>query len=213
MINVLIADDHPVVRHGLRQIVAGTTDIQVAAEATNGHEVFERLERTSIDAVVLDLSMPGIEGLEILKQIRQDHPRLPVLVLTMHSENQFAIRALKAGAAGYLTKDTAPAELIGALRHIVAGGRFISPLVAEAIASHLGADSDQPLHERLSDREYQVLRMIADGMSTREIAAALSLSAKTVSTYRARVLEKMRLRNTSELTAYVVRNKLTSGPH
>jgi two-component system invasion response regulator UvrY len=209
MVHILIADDHPVVRQGIRQIVSATPDIHAAAEATNGREVFENLEHTAIDAVVLDLSMPGIDGLEVLKRIRREHPKIPVLVLTMHSEEQFAVRSLKAGAAGYLTKDSAPAELVNAIRRVIAGGRCISPSVAEKLAAHLGPDGEKPPHERLSDREYQVLRLIADGMSTRDISAALSLSAKTVSTYRARVLEKMHLRNAAELTAYVLRNRLS----
>ena len=208
MIRVLIADDHPIVRQGLRQILSGTADVAVAAEATDGRELLEQMRRSLCDVVLLDLTMPGSDGMDVLKALRREWPETPVLVLTMHSEDQFAVRALRAGAAGYLTKDSAPSELVGAIRKIVAGGRYISPWVAERLASHFGPDDERPAHERLSDREYQVLRLIAAGKSTREIAEMLSLSAKTVGTYRARILEKMRMRTAAELTAYAVRNRL-----
>jgi two-component system, NarL family, invasion response regulator UvrY len=209
MIRVFIADDHPVVRQGIRQIVAATDDIVVGEEATTGPEVLERLPETACDLLLLDLSMPGLEGIDLLKQVKRDRPSLAVLVLTMHSEEQFAVRALRAGANGYLTKDSAPAELVGAVRKIVGGGRYISLALAERLAGHLGPESAQPVHERLSDREYQVLRLIAAGHSTRQIALMLSLSVKTVGTYRARLLEKMQMRTAAELAAYAVRNRLT----
>jgi two-component system, NarL family, invasion response regulator UvrY len=208
MIRVLIADDHPIVRQGVIQILSSTRDIVVAAEATSGRELMHQVAVTPCDIVLLDLTMPGSDGLDVLKQLRREAPQTPVLVLTMHSEDQFAVRSLRAGASGYLTKDSAPSELVGAIRKIVAGGRYISPLMAERLAAHLGPDAEQPLHERLSDREYQVLRLIAAGKSTREIAAQLSLSTKTVSTYRARILEKMEMRSAAELTAYAVRHHL-----
>ena len=208
MIKILIADDHPVVRQGIRQIVGQTGDLSIVDEATNSQEVLERVGRVPIDIVLLDLSMPGMDGLDLLKQLKREHPRMPVLIVTMHSEHEFAIRALKAGASGYLTKDSAPVELVGAVRRIVGGGHYLSPWIAERLAVHLGPDNEKPPHDSLSDREYQILRMIAAGRSTREISEQLSLSMKTVSTYRARVFEKMKMKNAAELTAYVVRNRL-----
>jgi two-component system invasion response regulator UvrY len=209
MTRVAIVDDHPVVRQGIRQIVTGTDDIVVALEATSGRELVDRLLDADVDLVLLDLSLPDIDGLELLKQLRRDRPALPVLILTMHSEEQFAIRTLRAGASGYLTKDSAPGELVGAIRKVVGGSRYLTPQLAERIAAHLGPESDRPAHERLSDREYQVLRMIATGKTTREISSELALSVKTVSTYRARLLEKMGMRSTAEVTAYAVRHRLT----
>jgi len=209
MTRVFIADDHPVVRQGLRQIVSSTNELTVAGEATSGQELLEQLAATPCDAILLDLSMPGLDGMDLLKILHREWPRTPVLVLTMHSEDQFAVRALRAGAAGYLTKDSAPAELLGAIRKIVSGGKYISTWLAEKLATHLGPDAERPAHERLSDREYQVLRLIAIGKSTREIAADMTLSVKTVATYRSRLLEKMGMRTPAELAAYAVRNGLT----
>jgi two-component system, NarL family, invasion response regulator UvrY len=209
MIRVFIADDHPVVRKGIRQIVSDIPDIVIAGEATNGREALELIGNVvPCDLVLLDLSLPDVDGLDVIKRLKRRHPALRVLVLTMHSEDQFAIRALKAGAAGYLTKDGAPSELIGAIRKIVAGGRHVNPRLAERLVAHLGPDAERPIHERLSDREYQVLRMIAAGKNTREISAELSLSVKTVSTYRSRLLEKMNMRTAAELAAYAVRHHL-----
>lgn len=208
MIGVFIADDHPVVRQGIRQIVAATDDITVVDEATTGHEALQRLTDIQCDLVLLDLSLPDIDGLDLLKQLRRVHPQRPILILTMHSEDQFALRALKAGASGYLTKESAPAELVGAVRKVVAGGRYISQRLAESLAAHLGPDAEKPAHERLSDREYQVLRLIAAGRSTRDISTQLSLSSKTVSTYRARLLDKMGMKTSAELMAYAVRHHL-----
>lgn len=208
MIGVFIADDHPVVRQGIRQIVATTDDITVVDEATTGHETLQRLTEIHCDLVLLDLSLPDIDGLDLLKQLKREHPQRPILILTMHSEDQFALRALKAGASGYLTKESAPGELVGAVRKVVAGGRYISQRLAESLAAHLGPDEEKPAHERLSDREYQVLRLIAAGRSTRDISTQLSLSSKTVSTYRARLLDKMGMKTSAELTAYAVRHHL-----
>jgi two-component system invasion response regulator UvrY len=209
MIRVFIADDHPVVRKGIRQIVADTSDIVIVGEATNGREAIELVGYiVACDLVLLDLSLPDRDGLDVLKQLRREHPSVRVLVLTMHSEDQFAVRALKAGAAGYLTKDGAPAELIGAIRKIVAGGRHVTARLAERLVAHLGPDAEQPAHERLSDREYQVLRMIAAGKSTRQISAELALSVKTVNTYRSRLLDKMNMKSAAELAAYAVRHHL-----
>jgi two-component system invasion response regulator UvrY len=208
VIRILIADDHPVVRQGIRQIVGSTPDIVVADDVTDGRDVVSRTRRSVPDLVLLDLSMPGLDGLDVLKQLKRDRPKTPVLILTMHSENQFAVRALKAGASGYLTKDSAPTELVGAIRKVMAGGRYLSPWLAEKLADHLGPDSDRPSHEKLSDREYQILRLIASGKSTRDISTSLSLSVKTIGTYRSRIFEKMGLRTPAELAAYVVRNRL-----
>jgi two-component system invasion response regulator UvrY len=208
MIRVLIADDHPIVRQGVRQILSATDDIVVSAEATSGRQLLERMPEMACDIVLLDLTMPGSDGLDVLKVIRRDFAAIPVLILTMHSEDQFAVRSLRAGAAGYLTKDSAPAELVGAIRKVVGGGRYISPWLAERLAAHFGPEPDKPVHERLSDREYQVLRLIASGKTTREIAVTLSLSSKTVATYRSRILEKMGMHSAAELTAYAIRNQL-----
>jgi DNA-binding NarL/FixJ family response regulator len=208
MIRVLIADDHPIVRQGLMQILSGTDDIVVAGEATTSRELLQLMAATPHDIVLLDLTLPGEEGLDALKTMRQQFSQTPVLVLTMHSEDQFAVRSLRAGASGYLTKDSAPANLVGAIRRVVSGGRYISPKLAERLAAHVGPETEKPIHERLSDREYQVLRLIAAGKSTREIAGTLSLSVKTVSTYRSRILEKMEMRSAAELTAYAVRHHL-----
>src|ERR1044072_995971 len=197
MIGVFIADDHPVVRQGIRQIVAATDDITVVDEATTGHETLQRLAEIQCDLVLLDLTLPDIDGLDLLKQLKREHPQRPILILTMHSEDQFALRALKAGASGYLTKESAPGELVGAVRKVVAGGRYISQRLAESLAAHLGPDEGKPAHERLSDREYQVLRLIAAGRSTRDISTQLSLSSKTVSTYRARPDRKSTRLNSS----------------
>jgi DNA-binding NarL/FixJ family response regulator len=208
MIRVLIADDHPIVRQGLIQILSSTDDIVVAGEATTSRELLQQMATIPHDIVLLDLTMPGEQGLDALKTMRQDFPQTPVLVLTMHSEDQFAVRSLRAGASGYLTKDSAPANLVGAIRRVVSGGRYISQRLAEHLAAHVGPETEKPVHERLSDREYQVLRLIAAGKSTREIATALALSIKTVSTYRSRILEKMEMRSAAELTAYAVRHHL-----
>jgi two-component system invasion response regulator UvrY len=211
-IQVTIADDHPIVRQGVQQILSGTEDISVAAEATDGHQLLAQMSAHPCDIVLLDLSMPGGDGLDVLQALRREWPATPVLVLTMHSEDQFAIRCLRLGARGFLTKDSAPGELVTAIRKIVGGGRYISPAVAERLAAHLGPGPERPPHERLSDREYQVLRLIACGKSTREIAAMLSLSGKTVGTYRTRILEKMDMHSAAELTAYAVRHQLTDPP-
>jgi two-component system, NarL family, invasion response regulator UvrY len=206
---VVIADDHPIVRQGLRQIIADAGDVVVAAEATTGSELLALLPGVRCDIVLLDLSMPGSDGLDVLKTLRRDWPQTPVLVLTMHSEDQFAVRSLKAGASGYLTKDSAPSELMGAIRRIVAGGRYITPSIADRLVEQLDASAQRPLAERLSDREYQVLRLIAAGKTTREIARALSVSQKTIGTYRTRIREKLHLQTTAELLAFAVRHQLT----
>jgi len=209
VIRIVIADDHPVVRQGIRQIVGAAGDMLIADEATDGRELLQRARSTPHDLVLLDLSMPATDGLDVLKQLKRERPKVPVVILTMSPEEQFAIRALKAGAAGYLVKEAAPIELIAAIRKAVAGGRYLSARVAERLADHLVGNVEGPLHDGLSDREYQVMRLIAAGKPTRQIAEELALSVKTISTYRARIFEKMRMRSPAELAAYVVRNQLS----
>ena len=208
MIRVLIADDHAVVRQGLKQILRDTREMVVAGEAVNGQEVLEKVRAAAWDVVILDISMPGHSGLDILKELKCERPKLPVLVLSMYSEDQFAMRVLKAGASGYLTKDSAPDELVKAIRKVVSGGKYVSPFLAEKLAFEIGMDSSKLPHETLSDREFQVLRMIATGKAVKEIAAELSLSVKTISTYRARLLQKMNLTTNAELIHYAIQNRL-----
>ena len=208
MIKIFIADDHPVVRQGVRQIVASHDDLVVAGEATTGRETVERLPQLTCDVVLLDLSLPDIDGLDLLKELRRARPQMPVLVLTMHSEAQFAVRALKAGAAGYVTKESAPSELVTAIRKVVVGGHYVTAGLAERLAANISGGGAMP-HESLTDREYQVFRLMAAGQSSRQIATALSLSIKTVSTHRARIFEKMQMTSAAQLAAYAVRNRLT----
>lgn len=208
MIEILIADDHAIVREGLKQIVAETSDIVVTDEASTGHEVLDKVRDNDYDVVVLDISMPGGDGLNILKQIKREIPKLSVLVLSIHPEEQYAVRALKAGAAGYLTKESAPDELISAIRRVSTGRKFVSSFLAEKLAFDLESDLEKPLHEILSDREYQVMCMIASGKRAKEIAEELCLSIKTISTYRSRILEKMRMKNNAELTHYAIKQGL-----
>jgi two-component system invasion response regulator UvrY len=208
MIRTLIADDHAVVRQGLKQILGGTPEMTVAGEATTGQEVLDKVRAEAWDVVILDISMPDRSGLDVLKQLKSERPKLPVLVLSMHSEDQYAVRVLKAGASGYLTKDSAPDELVKAIRKVVSGGRYVSSFLAEKLAFEIGTDSSRVPHETLSDREFQVLRLIAAGKSVTEIAAELSLSVKTVSTYRARLLQKMNLGTNAELMHYAMQNHL-----
>jgi two-component system invasion response regulator UvrY len=208
MIRALIADDHAVVRQGLKQILGDTPEMLVAGEATTGQEVLDKVRAEAWDVVILDISMPDRSGLDVLKQLKSERPKLPVLVLSMHSEDQYAVRVLKAGASGYLTKDSAPDELVKAIRKVVSGGRYVSSFLAEKLAFEIGTDSSRLPHETLSDREFQVLRLIAAGKSVTEIAAELSLSVKTVSTYRTRMLQKMNLGTNAELIYYAIRNHL-----
>ena len=208
MIKVLIADDHPIVRQGLRQILAGTDDMVVAGEAVNGQEALEQVQAGEWDVLVLDITLPDRSGFDILKEVKRDQPHLPVLVLSIHAEEQFAVRLLKAGASGYLTKENAPDELVKAIRKVMDGGKYISPGLAETLAFGLDATSDQPRHETLSDREFQVMQLMASGKTPMEIAEVLSLSAKTVSTYRTRLLEKLNLKTNAELIRYAFEHDL-----
>jgi len=212
MIRVLIADDHAIVRDGLKQIFKETSDIVVAGEAANGTEVIEKIKFEKYDLVVLDISMPGRGGLDVLKYIKLHNPTLPVLVLSMYSEDQYAIRVLKAGASGYLTKETASEQLISAVRRISEGHKYVSLDLAEKLADSLDTNHRKSGYEALSDREFQVLRLIGSGMTVGEIAEELSLSVKTISTNRARILEKMGMKNNAELICYAIRHNLVKQP-
>ncbi len=208
MIKILIADDHAIVREGLKQILLESPDLVVVAEASTGQEVLDKVAKNDLDLVVLDISMPGRGGMDILKEIKSLKPKLPVLILSMYPEEQYAVRVLKSGASGYLTKESAPIELVKAIRQISQGKKYISPSLAEKLAVDLEVSPDKPPHETLSDREYQVMCMIASGKTLKEIADGLSLSIKTISTYRSRILEKMNMRTNAELTHYAVKNRL-----
>ncbi|MCL4176662.1 MAG: response regulator transcription factor [Verrucomicrobia bacterium] len=205
---ILITDDHAVVRQGLRLILADHFKKAVFGEARNATEALARVWKEKWDVVVLDITMPGRSGLEVLKEIKRSRPKLPVLVLSMHPEDQFAVRLLKAGAAGYLTKESAGEELVGAIKKVVGGGRYISPSLAERMAAYLTIDVQKAPHERLSDREFLILRMFASGKQVSQIAGELSLSVSTVSTYRARILEKMDMKNNAQLTHYALQKEL-----
>jgi two-component system, NarL family, invasion response regulator UvrY len=205
---ILIADDHAVVRHGLKQILAGAFKRASFGEAADSQQTLERVWKERWDVVILDLTMPGRSGLQVLVEIKRAYPKLPVLILSIHPEDQFAVRLLKAGAAGYLTKETAPEELVGAVRKAIAGGRYISPGLADKMASLLVNEAPGAPHEKLSDREFLILNLIASGKSVSVIARELSLSVKTISTYRGRVLEKMGLSNNAQLVHYAFQNRL-----
>lgn len=208
IIKVFIADDHAIVREGLKQILADTRDIIVAGEAENGLDAIKLFRKSECQVMLLDISMPDRSGIDVLKQIKKEKPELAVLMLSMHREDQYAIRSLKAGASGYLTKQSAPRELVTAIRQVAGGLKYISPALAQELANHVGDDHEAPPHDTLSDREYQTLTMIASGKTVGMIAKELSLSVKTVSEYRARLLVKMKLKNSAELTHYAIRNQL-----
>ncbi len=207
-IRILIADDHPIVREGYKKILSDTPDMVVSDEAGNGQEVLNYIRKKDYDLILLDISMPGRSGLEILKELKTERPKLPVLILSIYPEEQYAVRAFRAGASGYLTKASAPNELISAIRKISQGGRYISSSMAEKLTYYLDIDSTKAPHEALSDREYQVMLMIASGKTVSEIAEELCLSVKTISTYRTHILEKMKMKNNAEITLYAVQNKL-----
>ncbi len=208
VLKIVIADDHAVVRQGLKLILAEAFRRATFGEAQNVPELLDLMKKDKWDAVVMDLSMPGGNGLDTLKLIKHDHPQVPVLILSMYPEDQYAVRTLKAGAAGYLTKESASEELVNALHKVLRGGKYINASVAEKLLLHLDSDGERPPHEMLSDREYQVMCMIASGKEVGKIAEELSLSVKTVSTYRARILEKMNMKTNAELTHYAIQNKL-----
>lgn len=210
MIKVLIADDHSVVRSGIKQILSDESDMQVAGEACNSQEVIEKISNEKYDVLVLDITMPGKSGLEVLTDVKKIRSEIPILILSMHPEEQYAVRALRSGASGYLTKESAPEELVVAIRKINGGGKYVSGSLAEVLAFDLedrGKGSVIP-HENLSDREFQVLCLLASGKSVKEISKELFLSVKTISTYRTRILEKMKMKSNSELTYYAIQNKL-----
>jgi two-component system invasion response regulator UvrY len=208
VIRVLIADDHPLVRSGLVHILQQEPDFYPPGEAENSDQALQRIEEKPWDVVVLDIAMPGRSGLETLSEIKRLHPPLPVLIMSMHSEEQFAIRAIKSGASGYINKNEAAPELVRAIRRILSGRKYVSAALAEVMAKAIESGEDRPLHETLSNREYHVVCRIAAGKSLSEIAEATTLSVKTISTYRSRALEKMSMRTNAELTRYAIRNGL-----
>jgi two-component system invasion response regulator UvrY len=207
-IRVLIADDHAIVREGLKYILADTPDIEVCADTDSGVDAVRLLRSDEADVLLLDISMPDKNGIDVLKQVRKEFPRLAVLMLSMHREDEYAIRALKAGAGGYLNKQSAPVELVNAIRQVAAGKKYISSFLAQELANQVGDSHENALHATLSDREYQTLTMIASGKTVSDIATELALSVKTISMYRARLLEKMKLRHNAELTHYAIKNNL-----
>lgn len=208
MIRILVADDHTVVREGVRQILAGLDDMAVEEEAESGQEAIEKVLKGNCDMVLLDISMPGRSGLEILEDILNLRPKMPVLILSMHPEEQYAVRALRAGASGYLTKASAANELIGAIRKVVSGGKYVTASLAERLARDIDSKADKQPHENLSNREFQVMLLLASGNSVGEIADELCLSVKTVSTYRTRIMDKMGMKKNAELTFYAMNNHL-----
>ena len=208
MIRVVLADDHAIVRAGLKELLTATGDIAVIGEATNGQDVLAAVRKGGFDVLVLDMSMPGRSGIELIKLVKAEEPKLRVLVLSMHSEKQYAVRAVRAGASGYLTKETAADELVAAIRRVAAGGAYITPETAERLVLDTRAGTEGAPHGRLSDREFEVFRMIVAGRSVTDIAAELNLSVKTISTHKARILEKMELSSQSELVRYAFENGL-----
>lgn len=208
MIKVMITDDHAIVRQGLKQILSETDDISVTGEAENGFQALKLVRQYGFDVILLDISLPDRNGIEVLKQIKKEYPSMAVLMLSMHNESEFALRALKGGASGYLNKQSAPAQLVTAIRTVASGHKYITPVLAEELANTVTGGSDQPLHTTLSDREYQTLCMIAAGKALSEISVAMCLSPKTVSVYRARLMEKLKLANNSELIRYAIKHNL-----
>ncbi|AMO24760.1 response regulator transcription factor [Ramlibacter solisilvae] len=208
MIRLVIADDHAIVREGLKRIVAEAPGLQVEAEAADGNEVIRLVREREFDVLVLDLSMPGRSGMELIKLVKSERPRLRILVLSMHQETQYAVRAIKSGASGYLTKESAPAQLVQAIQKVAAGGAFISAEVAEQLALGAMPGGEKPPHETLSDREFEVFRQLVAGVSVTDIAGQLKLSVKTVSTHKANLMQKLGLHNQSELVRYAIRHGL-----
>ena len=208
MIKVVVVDDHAVVREGLKRIVSESGGMTVTGEAADGLEAMRVIKSEPCDVVLLDITMPNKSGLDVLKELHAESPRLPVLVLSVHPEDQYAVRVLRAGAAGYVTKESAPAKLVQAIRKVVRGGKYVSPSLAERLVFDLGADKDKAPHELLSDREYQVLCLISSGKTVTQIANELALSIKTVSTYRVRILEKLKMKNNAEMTRYAIQEGL-----
>jgi two-component system, NarL family, invasion response regulator UvrY len=205
---ILIADDHPIVRHGLKQYLASDPELSVIGEATNGSDFLELARKTEWDVALMDFTMPGRSGLELLSDLKREFPERPVLVLSIHSEQLHATSALKAGAAGYITKESAPQELAEAIRKVSAGGRYVSPQLGELLATEIASGSQRSPHETLSDREYRVMWMLASGKQINAIAREMTLSPSTVSTYRTRILKKLHVKNNAELVHYAVRHQL-----
>jgi DNA-binding NarL/FixJ family response regulator len=216
MIRVVIADDHTIVREGLKQVLSAASDLTIVGEAQNGQEVLQRVREQDFEVLLLDMSMPGKSGIELIKQVRAEKPRLRIMVLSMHQEPQYAVRAIKAGASGYLTKESASAQLVSAIRKVAGGGAFITDAVAEQLALGAMPQTDGPPHHLLSDREFQVFRLLVAGRTVSEIAEQLNLSVKTVSTHKARIMQKMNMSNPAELIRYAIQHGLTedsgSGP-
>jgi DNA-binding NarL/FixJ family response regulator len=208
VIRVVIADDHQILREGLKQLLQAAGDVVIAGEAGDGFEVLERVRTLDFDVLLLDMSMPGKSGVELIRQVKSEKPKLRILVLSMHEEHQYAVRAIRAGASGYLTKESAAAKLVAAIRKVGSGGAFISAEVAERLAQEAMPHAEGPPHAALSDREYQVFRMLVNGQTVTEIAATLHLSGKTVSTHKARLMEKLGVENNAELVHYAVRHRL-----
>ncbi len=211
MIRIVIADDHTIVREGLKQLLGAAGDIEVAGEARDGHEVMKCVRELDFDLLLLDMSMPGKSGIELIKLVKAEKPKLRVLVLSMHEEHQYAVRAIRAGASGYLTKESASGQLVAAIRKVATGGAFISAGVAEQLALGAMPDAQGPLHGALSDREFQVFRMLAEGKSISDIAERLSLSVKTVSTHKANILHKMNMATSGDLIRYAIAHRLVEG--
>jgi two-component system, NarL family, invasion response regulator UvrY len=213
MLKVLIADDHPVVRQGVKQILTEELQLKQFDEARNAREVLEKVSRNKWDILILDINLPDMSGLEILRQLKKVHPDLPVLVLTVFDEDQIAIRVLKAGASGFVTKETMPNELIAAVKKIHSGGKYVSPSLAEKLVFNIYTEDEKPLHHKLSNREYQVICLIAAGKSVKQIAEELYLSIQTIRTYRTRILEKMELNTDAELIHYAIQHGLIHPPN
>ncbi len=212
MIRIVIADDHTIVREGLKQVLSAASDLAVVGEAQNGQEVMQRVRELEFDVLLLDMSMPGKSGIELIKQVRAEKPKLRVLVLSMHQEQQYAVRAIKAGASGYLTKESASAQLVSAIRKVAGGGAFITEAVAEQLALGAMPQADGPPHSALSDREFQVFRLLVSGKAVSNIADELNLSVKTVSTHKARIMQKMNMSNPTELIRYALQHRLIDDP-
>lgn len=212
MIRIVVADDHTIVREGLKQLLSAASDLSVIGEAQNGKEVLERVRALDFEVLLLDMSMPGKSGIELIKQVRAERPKLRILILSMHEEEQYAVRAIRAGAAGYLTKDSASAQLVSAIRKVAGGGAFITESVAQQLALGAMPQAEGLPHTTLSDREFQVLRELVSGRTVSDIAAGLNLSVKTVSTHKARIMQKMNMSNPAELIRYAIHHRLVDDP-
>jgi two-component system, NarL family, invasion response regulator UvrY len=208
MINVLIVDDHPIVRRGLRDILNDEPELSVT-EAATGHDALDLIKTQPFDLAIVDLDLPGMSGLELLKEIKKANKRLHVLILSVYPEDQFAVRVLKAGAAGFVSKDAAPEQLVTAIKKILRGGRHVSEHVADLLLDQFSGNQAETLHERLSDREFQVLGLIGEGRTIKQIADELSLSSPTISTYRARILDKLDMKSTAEIVRYAIENQIS----